>query len=48
MNKSILSHITYYLEDDDHKPVDFIIETISFSYQLLKIEKINELRYDST
>ena len=23
LNKSVLSHITFYLEDDDHKPVDF-------------------------
>ena len=48
MNKSILSHITWYLEDDDHKPVDFNDETISFSCKLIKIEEINELRYDST
>ena len=36
-NKSVLSHITFYLEDDDHKPVDFNNETISFTYQLIKI-----------
>ena len=23
INKSILCHITFYLEDDDHKPVEF-------------------------
>ena len=23
VNKSVLSHITFYIEDDDHKPVDF-------------------------
>ena len=23
MNKSFLSHITFYFENDDHKPVDF-------------------------
>ena len=37
MNKSILSHITFYFEDDDHKPVDFNNETISFTCQLIKI-----------
>ena len=36
-NKSVLSHITFYFEDDDHKPVDFINETISFTCQLIKI-----------
>ena len=30
--------ITFYLEDDDHKPVDFNGETISFTCQLIKIE----------
>ena len=37
INKSILSHITSYFEDDDHKPVDFNNETISFTCQLIKI-----------
>ena len=37
LNRSILSHITFYLEDDDHKPVYFHNETISFSCQLIKI-----------
>ena len=37
INKSILSHITFYFEDDDHKPVDFNNETISFICQLIKI-----------
>ena len=37
INKSVLSHITFYLEDDDHKTVDFINETISFTCQLVKI-----------
>ena len=37
INKSVLSHITFYFEDDDHKPVDFNIETISFTCQLIKI-----------
>ena len=37
INKSVLFHITFYFEDDDHKPVDFISETISFTCQLIKI-----------
>ena len=36
-NKSVLSHITFYLEDDDHKPVDFKNETLSFTCQLIEI-----------
>ena len=37
VNKSVLSHITFYFEDDDHKPVDFHKETISFTCQLIEI-----------
>ena len=37
VNKSVLSHITFYFEDDDYKPVDFHGETISFACQLIKI-----------
>ena len=37
INKPVLSHITFYLEDDDYKPVDFHNETISFTCQLIKI-----------
>ena len=37
INKSVLSHITFYFEDDDYKPVDFQNETISFTCQLIKI-----------
>ena len=37
INKSVLSHIKFYLEDDDHKPVDFHNETITFTCQLIKI-----------
>ena len=37
INKSVLSHITFYFEDDDHKTVDFNNETISFTCQLIKI-----------
>ena len=36
-NKSVLSHITFYFEDDDHKLVDFNGETISFTCQPIKI-----------
>ena len=35
MNKSVLSRISFYLEDDDHKPVDFNNEAITFSCQLI-------------
>ena len=34
--KPLLSHITFYLEDDDHKLVDFKNETICFTCQLIK------------
>ena len=34
---SVPSHITFYLEDDDHKPVDFNNETKSFTCQLVKL-----------
>ena len=37
VNKSVLSHITFYFEDDGHKAVDFNNETISFTCQLIKI-----------
>ena len=37
INKSVLSHITFYFEDDDHKAVDFNGEMISFTCQLIKI-----------
>ena len=37
INKSVLSHITFYFEDDDYKPVDFHNESISFTCQLIKI-----------
>ena len=36
INKRVLSHITFYLEDDDYKPVDFNGETVSFTCQLIK------------
>ena len=37
IKKFVLSHITFYFEDDDYKPVDFHGETISFTCQLIKI-----------
>ena len=37
MNKSILSHITFYFEDDDYKPVDFNNEIVLFTCQLIEI-----------
>ena len=37
INKSVLSHKTFYLEDDDHRAVDFNGETLSFTCQLNKI-----------
>ena len=35
--KSALSHKRFFLENDDHKSVDFNGETISFTCQLIKI-----------
>ena len=37
INKSVLSHFIFYLEDDDHKAVDFNGKTVSFTCQLIKI-----------
>ena len=37
INKSVLSPFIFYSGDDDHKPVDFNGETISFTCQLIKI-----------
>ena len=37
VNKSVLSHITFYFEDDDYEAVDFNGETISFTCQLIEI-----------
>ena len=46
INKPVLSHITFCLEDDDHKPVDFNREMITFTCQLIKIYQINEPKND--
>ena len=35
VNKSLLSYKTFYVEDDDHKPVDFNGEAASFNCQLI-------------
>ena len=37
INKLVLSHLTFYLEDEDYKPVGFNGETISLKWQLIKI-----------
>ena len=36
VNKSVPSHIYFYLEGDDLKPVDFHGKTVSFTCQLIK------------
>ena len=37
INKSVLNTITFYLEDDDNKAVDFNGETLTFTLQMIKI-----------
>ena len=37
VNKSVLSPLTFYLEDDDYKPIDFNNGIVSFTCQLNKI-----------
>ena len=34
VNKSVLNTATFYLEDDDHKQVDFNQETLTFRLQM--------------
>ena len=36
ISEPVLSHITFDLEVDDHKPVDFRRETLSFTCQFVK------------
>ena len=36
-NKSVLNSITFYLEGDDHKEVDFNGKTLNFILQLVKV-----------
>ena len=38
INKPVLSHKTLYIEDDDHKPVDFHNEAKKITCQLIKIQ----------
>ena len=37
INKSVLNTITYYLQDDDNKEVNFNGETLTFTLQMIKI-----------
>ena len=37
INKSVLNTITFYLQDNDHKEVDFNGETLFFTLQMIKI-----------
>ena len=37
INKSVLNTITFYLEDDDYKEVNFNGETLTFTLQKIKI-----------
>ena len=37
LKKSVPSLITFYFKGDDHKPIDLIGETVSFTCQLIKI-----------
>ena len=37
VNKSVLNTITFYLEDDNNKEVDFNPETLTFTLQMIKI-----------
>ena len=45
INKTGLSHVTPYLEDDDDKAIVFSGETLSFTCQLIKNIYLFELRY---
>ena len=37
INKSVLNTITFYLEDENNKEVDFNLETLTFTLQMIKI-----------
>ena len=37
INKSVLNTITFYLEDDNNKEVNFNQETLTFTLQMIKI-----------
>ena len=45
-SEAVLLQLTFYLEDDHYKSVDFNNETIIFTCQLIKIQYLNESRYD--
>ena len=47
INKSVLSHITFYFEDDDYKPVDCNNEIVLFTCQLIKIKNTYTSNYMS-
>ena len=38
INKSVLNTITFYLEDDNNEEVDFNVETLTFTLQMIKIQ----------
>ena len=38
ISKSVLSHITIFIKDDDHEAVDFNNEMISFNCQQIKLQ----------
>ena len=42
IKKSVLSHISFYLEDDDRRPVKFNNETTRYTCQLIKMTQIKE------
>ena len=37
INKSVLNNITFYLEDDNNKEIDFNQKTLTFTLQMIKI-----------
>ena len=50
IKKSVLPHVTFYLEDDKYKPINLKGETISFTCELVKnsFVLLNEPRPGST
>ena len=47
ITEPVLSHITFDSEVDDHKPVDFNRETITFTCQFVKsLSAHNEMNLD--
>ena len=45
IKKTVLSYTTFYLEDDDHKSVDFNGKTIIFTHQLIKMKLSSSYKY---